>query len=70
MSQLITVIFDGKNLKPTTTLDLEINKEYQVEIIDSLNNELELSAQLYTEIYQEDEDIQELTHISCIDYLE
>ena len=70
MSQLITVVFDGKNLKPTKALDLEVNKEYQIELLNQQEDDLELSAELYAEIYQEDEDLQELTEISCIDYSE
>ncbi len=33
MNTLITVTFDGKFLKPENPLDLEINHQYQIQVI-------------------------------------
>lgn len=70
---LITVTYDGKVLKPQIPLELETNKEYQIELISSpyqscLIDELTTSADLYAEIYQQDSDLQKLTNIACEDF--
>jgi hypothetical protein len=63
MTQLITVTFDGEVLKPEIPLKLEINQKYQIQLISNNNdNNLEISANLYAQIYQEDEELQELTN--------
>ncbi|MBF2058517.1 MAG: hypothetical protein IGQ45_15195 [Cyanobacterium sp. T60_A2020_053] len=72
---LITVTYDGKVLKPKDKLNLDTDKEYQIQVIDEssqfyLINELKKSADLYAEIYQEDLDLQQLTEIACEDFIE
>ena len=51
--------------------ELLIDRE-NLKNIDEQNNEddLETSAQLYSEIYEEDQDLQELNSSSCIDFQE
>ncbi|NES86319.1 MAG: hypothetical protein F6K10_35885 [Moorea sp. SIO2B7] len=75
MTQLITVTFDGHFLKPKNPLDLEVNKEYQIQLISEIHkaeqiNDLDVSAQLYAEIYQEDLELQQLTDAACADFIE
>jgi hypothetical protein len=71
MNQLITVTFDGEVLKPEIPLNLEVNQQYQIQLISNNNdNNLEISANLYAQIYQEDEELQELTEAACADFIE
>ncbi len=35
MTELITVTYDGKVLKPTQKLSLDIGKQYQIELINN-----------------------------------
>ena len=35
---VVTVTYDGKVLKPKTSLDLEIDKEYKIELISEHND--------------------------------
>lgn len=75
MSKLITVTFDGQVLKPKIPLNLDVNKEYQMQLISDSNKsmlieDLELSAELYTQIYQQDLELQDLTEDACADFNE
>lgn len=75
MSQVITVTYNGEVLTPKTPLDLDTDKEYQIQIISnshqsSIINELNTSADLYAEIYQQDLDLQQLTDVACEDFIE
>jgi len=64
MNQVITAIFDGQVFHPEKPLKGLEHQRYQV-TIQSLEPEVESSlvesAQLYAEIYEEDEDLQQLT---------
>jgi hypothetical protein len=55
-------------------LDLDINKEYQIQLVNlqekNVINDLEISAQLYAEIYEHDQELRELTQVSCINFME
>lgn len=72
---LITVTYDGEVLKPKDQLNLDTDKEYQIQVIDEscqfyLINELKKSADIYAEIYQEDLDLQQLMEIACEHFIE
>jgi predicted DNA-binding antitoxin AbrB/MazE fold protein len=38
MTQLITVTFDGEVLKPEKPLNLEVNQQYQIQLISNFHN--------------------------------
>jgi|GEM_PF-4022758 len=75
MNKVITAIFDGETLHPETPLDLPPNQRYKITVspliqetekaqslsLDPKEISLIESAELYAEIYEEDEDLQELT---------
>ncbi len=69
MNQVITAIFDGETLHPDTPLNLNVNQRYQLSItpIDQAGSDLIESAELYAEIYEEDEDLQQLTESALIE---
>lgn len=46
MNQLITVTFDGEVLKPEISLNLAINKKYQIQLIYDANEVIENEVQL------------------------
>jgi hypothetical protein len=63
MNQIITAIFDGETLHPEIPLDLVSNQRYQITIkpINQAESDLIESAKFYAEIYEEDEELQQLT---------
>ncbi len=64
--ELLMDIEDLKDIYERKNEDLTNHEDF----IKELKDNLEISAQLYAEIYEEDEDLQELTSVSCIDFKE
>lgn len=46
---VVTVTYDGKVLKPKTSLDLEIDKEYEIELISDYNDHNENISEIKDE---------------------
>lgn len=67
MNQVITAIFDGKAFHPEKPMDNLNPQRYQVTIQSLAPTEetcLIESAQLYAEIYEEDEELRQLTDLA------
>ncbi len=64
--ELLMDIEDLKDIYERQNEDLTEHEYF----LGELKDDLEISAQLYAEIYAEDEDLQELTEGSCIDFKE
>ncbi|MEB3248424.1 MAG: antitoxin AF2212-like protein [Merismopediaceae bacterium] len=63
MNQVITAVFEAGKLRPEIPLDLLNNQRYQIIVksIEQSESALIESANLYAEIYEQDQQLQQLT---------
>ena len=69
MSRVITAVFDGETLHPDAPLNLLNNQRYQITLkpLNQSESTLIESAELYSEIYTEDEELQQLTELALLE---
>jgi len=69
MNRVVRAVFDGEILHPDAPLNLLNNQRYQITIepINQSDSSLIESAELYVEIYAEDEELQQLTESALLE---